>query len=134
MSDGDWVEVLRTGPAAEGSVRRALEDAGIPVRTFKPGFVMRYVKGRRSLEVYVPSEREAEARKVLDDHLAQGEANIEQHMKRLPAELTVGLGLVLVVVGAVHALSTGGTTGWWYAGLGVVAFLAGRAWLQANPR
>ena len=133
-ADGEWVEVMKTGPAAEGSVRRALEEAGIPVRTFRPGFVLRHVKGRRSLEVFVPAEREAEARKVLDAHLAQGEANIEQHMKRLPAELTVGLGLVLVVGGVIHALSSGRTTGWWYAAVGVGAFVAGRAWLQAHPR
>lgn len=128
-----WVEVMRTGGAAEKPVRDALREAGIPVRTHKPGVVGRLLKGRRSLEVLVRAQDEARARAVLDDHLAQGEANIEKHLQRLPAELSVGGGGILAVVGLVFAGVHGAAWGWGVALLGVVVFAWGWTWIRAHP-
>ena len=131
--DEAWVEVLRTGPDAEGAVRAALTKAGIPSKATQPR--LRFIRApmRRSLEVFVPAQHEEAARKVIDAHMAEGEANIREHLKRLPAELAVGVGLVLVLGGAAAALLAGATRGWWFAALGAAAFLIGRARLRARP-
>lgn len=132
--DEAWVEVLRTGPDAEAAVRAALTKAGIPSKATQPRLRLIRAPLRRSLEVFVPAQHEAAAREVIDAHMAEGEANIEQHLKRLPAELAVGAGVALALGGVAAALFAGAGRGWWFAALGAAALLIGRSWLRKHPK